>query len=311
LTDFDTDYDDDAILRLLNESLRDRFTHPLITARAGYWRQKALLSVEAGQPNYRIPYRAVDGIVEMVEIRDSEGSNFRSLVFQTQGRVYRYQGAGTPRVYAIDGDSINIRPTPSSSGATLRVTYFVTPPTLVAAQPDDVEPFGINNTPGYVNSVDTSTYEITLAALPTVETEAGPPVVNAGDLYAGCAIDIIRPNGTFELSLVQTLVDTVVGTVITVPVGTDLSRVQEGDRVRQAGTSDWPQLPLGLHQALVDYTVAVILIQKGDVERAKYFAQKADNAVDRVVDVMVPRAKAQPPSITPRFSFLRRGNRRY
>ena len=299
-TDEDPDYDDAAILRLLNKSLVERFTEAMITARSGYWRQKALIPITAGQPNYRVPRRAVNGIVEMVEIQDSTGGTFRMLAPMTPGRVYRYQGQGTPRAYAIDGDSINLRPEPTSAGATLRVTYFLSPSTLVA--PESI-------TAGYVQAVDVSGLGVTITTIPALRVDPGPPIVSvAGDLVNGTPVDIVRPDGTFELSLVAvpvTLVDPVSAYNITFPVGTDLSRVQVGDRMRQAGYSEWPMLPLGLHQALCDYTAAIVLLNKGDVEKAKLFAGKSDSAIDRVVDVVVPRAKAQPPTLTPRFSFLR------
>lgn len=300
-TDNDPDYDDAAILALLNSSLLDRFKAPMVTCRQGYWRQKKLITITAGQANYRVPRRTVDGVIEMVEIQDTSGGTFRPLVPQTQGQVYRYQRDGTPRAYAIDGDSINIRPTPTAT-ATLRVTYPLMPSTLVAPQAV---------TAGYIFSAP-SPGDLTLAmsATITVQVDPGPPRVDApGNLASSVAIDIVRADGTFELSLVG-VTQTLSTLTMTFPAGTDLSRVQVGDRVRQAGYSEWPCLPLGLHQALADYTAAVVLLNKGDLEKAKVFAGKASDAIERTVDVVTPRAKAQPPSLTPRYSYLRRGRGR-
>lgn len=299
----DPDYLDADILRLLNRALLDRFKHSLITSRQGFWRQKALIPITANQANYRVPRRAVDGIVEMVEIQYSAGGDFYPLTNRTPGQVTRNQGPGTPVAYAIDGDSINIRPTPTDASATLRVTYFLTPPTLVLPESNYLN--------GYVIGTNITNRTVNVANINvTIRDSAGPPPVGASAFIVGNhVLDIVRADGTYETSLVEVANSGVASNVISFPVGTDISRVQYGDRVRQAGYSEWPQLPEGLHQALADYTAGVVLLNKGDREKAKDFAGKAADAIDRTVDVITPRAKAQQPTLTPRYSFLRRGRR--
>ena len=301
IRDADPDYTSAVILRLGDRCLIENFAETVLKTRQGFWRQTVAYSVTAGQATYRLPRRALGGIIETAEIQYGSSGDFVPLVPVTPGRKYQRQTGARVHNYSLDGDDLTLRPTPTSTH-TLRITYFLRPPTLQAAQA---------TTAGYVTDVDTSARTVTMSANTTQVADPGPPLITAvGALASGTPVDIVRPSGRFELSLVDGS-QTLSGLVLTFAAGTDLSRVAVGDRVRQAGYSDWPQLPLEQHQALADYTAAVIASNKGDHEKAKLLAGRASAAQNRMVSVSVPRAQAQSPALISRHSFLRQRTRRW
>ena len=71
----------------------------------------------------------------------------------------------------------------------------------------------------------------------------------------------------------------------------DVTRISVGDYVRRPDQAVFPMLPKELHRPLCDYVAAMILVSKGDKEKAGILSQKAQSGIDRVVSMAQPRIR--------------------
>lgn len=150
--DSDTDYTDTRIRLELSNTLKDEFGPMVVNARdgagarTGYWMKQLATTTTSGRSHYRLPYRALAGVAEAIELSDALSANYQLL-----------------------GDQIVFVSVPTV-GSTLLVTYYIRPSTLVAEQ-----------TIGKVLSVDTAAGSVIVNSLPLDRVTAA--TVLTGDKF--------------------------------------------------------------------------------------------------------------------------------
>lgn len=287
LPDNDEDWTDTQILQEAYDALLDRFAQPISALRNGGWLHRVQLSTTNGQAFYRIPPRSVVQGLEKLEMSSDNGASWWQLNVLTDSQATDYMSNNTnqPSWYAYESDGVILYPTPSGSFL-VRFSYYLRPNQLIAV-------------------VD----EGTVFAVGTTDiTVVGDP----GTLLADTTtMDVINTTGWNEVASVE-MPYTAIAPLgfglfqVTVPAGTDLTRVIAGQVVRVPDTTDQIPLPVELHSALVAYTAAVILVAKGDGEKAGQCSSKAESAIKRIVDACIPRNKSKPYSFQTKSTYLRR-----
>jgi len=300
LADSDEDWTPTQILREATQCLYERFTQPIVTARSGYWLQVREVLTIPGQSFYRIPPRAVVQGFElfcMTPSTSTNPTNWRQLAILTNAQSVEYMGqtggGSVPSYFSLETDGVVLYPTPQEA-MPLHVKYYLRPGELVEVPTYD----------GYIVRPETA----------QVTTLAEPDITNL-PWEAGSYVDIVNTNGTSEAIAVNLLIADVIQGVgqsivyLTEPL-TD-RQVQQVNATGRAtmvtrGTLWSIPLPQELHSALVSYTAAVILVDKGDAEKAAQLVSRCEAAVKAILDVMTPRGKTRPFVFKTRNSFLRR-----
>jgi hypothetical protein len=285
-------YTDQIILDELNDALRSIYEDVVTIPRQGHWMKQYLFNSIAGQSISRITPRAVVGGVEKVEIGPVGGTLYAlDQVTENHAQFYESFGGqtGTPLYYCIRGDQVEFLPA-FNAIMTVRVTYYVRPSLLVTPQ---VTP----STNGLVTNVVVATRVVTVSTIPTIRS-TGAAIVT------GNQVDVIHPNGTFELALVgdTTNAPTVAGVTITFPVGTDVSEIQNGDFVRGAAETDWPPVPEEFHRTVADTASVKIMLQMNMVAKAGALASSVSGDLERFRKLIeAPRTRRQPKRVGARL----------
>ncbi len=284
-------YTDARLLLEATDTVRTVFGEPILSARQGYWlhREEQAMTTTIGNA-YRIPHRSMVNGLKHVEAADSD-DKFYSLRPAKESELGRITEAGEPALYDIEADYIRIYPPLANDNFTLRLSYYLRHPQLVAVQTDGE----ITAISGQVLSVN---------VIPDDQV-ASTSIVN-GDL-----VDVIKGNGSHDIPVVGASI-TISSLDITIAAAVDVGRVAVGDFVRFAQQSDWPMLPQDFHRTLADATAVVILTDMGAVGKAAALAQKVSNDIDRLKTMIQPRNKHADRVIRPQHrAFRNRTGRRW
>jgi len=276
-----------VLLSEMTDKLQTVFEDIVVKARAGYWLQNTITTTVAGQSRYRVPPRAVVGGLEKVEIAESATGPWMKIaeVPASIEQDYRQNNAGTPWVFTMAGDAVDVIPTPPA-GMRLRLTYYIRPSQLIPVQPVGV-------TAGVITAVNTTARTIVVTALPSSYASGTFTAFVAPGTYT---IDVVSATGWHELQLASETA-TLAGTTFTCTTGGDMSRIAVGDYVRAADQSEWPCLPDDFHRCLADATAVKILIELNLVEKSAVLAANNGNDLQRFKSLLVPRVKAEPKQI--------------
>lgn len=268
----DPTYTSTVILDEASQALIERFAEPVSKLRQGYWLHVQETATDVLANFVRIPPRALVQGLEKVEISEDNGANYKPLgiLTQLQSGSLSPTEVGPPTHYTLEGDCIRLFPYPQSTSYLIRFTYYLRPPALVAYAASCV----VSSSFFYAITVNTN-----------------PSLLG---ITAGSTVDIQNADGSHELAVVGATVTSVTGVgpyVINLDTEVETGRVRAGDIVRPADQAVYPMLPKELHRPLADYVAAVILTSKGDAEKASNLANKANNGIERVVNMANPRNK--------------------
>lgn len=289
IPDDDEDYSVADILALATQVLYERFG----TAIGPSWRQGNYLltlsgSFTVGNPFVRIPPRAIVNGLETYEVSVDNGVNwFQPSVLSTT-EVPDYDGPNdVPRWFTYVGDSLQTVPAPNQAYR-YRLKYYIRPSVLVTAQ-TALPVVGKTTTQVQVNG-DPTTQLTGFTTFDVVNRTGGCEVVAAEVPFTGI---VSLGGGNFGLN---------------VPAGTDLNRIVTGSvqSIRKPDTTDFIPVPAELVNSVVCWTTAAYLLNKGDKDQAAEFFAKAEGTYKRVMDAVIPRTKARPPTFQTRNTFLRR-----
>lgn len=193
--------------------------------------------------------------------------------------------------YEILGDVVSFDSQPNA-GAWILWTYYLRPSALHQFQ-----------TAGAVTAVDTDLLTVTVNSLPVNRS-------TASTIASGDYLDIVHPNGSHELALVNCQ-STIASTTLTFPDGTDLQDVEVGDYVRSADQSDWPCLAQEYHECLCVLTAARIWRAKGNEGKARALeaqavgTEAAPGDLMRFANQLEPRVKDANEACVPSFGMIR------
>ncbi len=289
LGDTDEDYPSSEILLEGTQALYERYTEPMSSLRQGYWLHRIQASSVQGQNMYRLPPRAIVQGLESISVSTDQGNSWRLMSIVTDLEATNMLNAtqqGVPGWFRLQSDCVYMYPTPVN-GLLFRYTYYLRPSQLIAT---------VNT--GVVVSWNSTSI-----------TVSGDP--NAY-ITVGSTMDVVNTTGCNEVAMVNVPVTNVTSLGLGLYridvnfTGLDPSRLVQGQVVRAPDTTDQIPLPLELHDSLVAWTSAVILLSRGDSDKAGQLSAKADSAIKRIMTSAQPRIKDRPPVFKTRNSFLRR-----
>lgn len=281
-------YTQAIVLNELNDKLQSVFEDIVVKARSGYWLHEFVYTV-ASSARFRIPPRAVVGGLEKVEVSTAaSGQPFSKLteVPASVAQDYEQLTTGTPRVFTVQGDQVELIPQPVA-GSVVRMTYYIRPSRLV---PEQSNPNATQR--GRITAVNVGARTVTVNALPFDQSLTVPVAITS----ALQTVDIVHPDGWHELSLVGAS-QTISGLVLTLGGTDSLSDVQVGDFVRVADQTDWPCLPDDFHRSLCDATAVKILLEMNVSDKATVLAASNNSELERFRSLLLPRVKSEPKQI--------------
>lgn len=292
--DTDENITEDFILQQGYLALLERFTQPTITLRNGSWLQRYDLTLSPNISLYRIPPRSISQGLEKFEIAVNNPGTAATTLYAlmnvlTNIQSTDYEGvhySGRPQAFTYQADLIKVYPPPSNSWPA-HIWYYLRPSQLVTT----------TTTSGVITAIVANgdgTYNCTFAST---------------SFYAASGTcDLQLTKGNCEVFVVDTTYTKVSGTVLQITLTEEQASlvVLNSTCVNINDTTKYIQLPQELANALVSYTGAVILAEKGDTEKAQIFTQKCDTAIKNIVDVELPRSKGQPSLFKTRNTYLRR-----
>jgi len=286
-----TAYTDARLLIEMNDKLLSVFGDGVLKARSGYWAKELIATTMIGKSRYRIPPRSCVGGCEKIEVADSAGGSWYRLKEVPLAEFQLYEGPiagqlGQPLVYTIQGDQVILAPTPGAS-APLRWTYYIRPSKLVPQQ--STTNFG-GVVRGRITAINTTARTLTVNALPFDQLVDPPAAITSGSQL----IDVVHPNGWFELALVDAP-QTFAGLVFTVGGTASMADIELGDFVRVADQTDWPCLPEDYHRTLADITAAKVMVERGVPNDA--LVTNTVHDLERFRSSIVPRVKSEPKTV--------------
>lgn len=215
---------------------------------------------------YRLPSRAVGGVLRMVSLVDSNGAMLGTLNRIEPERIADYPTSGTLAGFYIRNNAVVLVPSSSSTAATLRMTYFIRPNQLVSS---GTQP---------ITAINTSTKTV------TVSTTSG--------FSTSTPVDLVANTPGFESLAVDLTPSAVGGTTVTFSstLPTDLA---VGDHLCLAGQSPIPQVPEVYHPILAQRVACAYLEASGAPELAAAAArlQKMEEAAGILIS---PRSPGNP-----------------
>lgn len=293
------DFPDSRILQELTERHCQLMGDEEIRAHAGYGVQTQTLVCVAGVNEYPVPARALGGAFEKLEVRASGQQRWHPLVREdvSGSEFFDLAGAaaGTPRRYSVRDGFVALYP-PPVAGLPLRFTFYIRPSQIVEQQSKG--PQSDPGKRGLIIDKDVVLRTVTVNQLPWDQLATIP-----GPIARFAPIDIVRPNGTFALSMYS-----VIQTYPTIPAipptdphvltlsGTDsMQRVSIGDYVRAEDQTDWPMgLPQESHRMVANRAAMEIARDIGIDEKIAALKVVTDQDLARFRRARSPQVKGQP-----------------
>jgi hypothetical protein len=293
----DEDFNDTQLRVEASNCLWEHFSQPIVTTRSGYWLIQQTITTTSGKSFYRIPPRAVVQGLELFCMQPTAGTEgWYQLTVLTSSQAVPYlqaQGTGTPSAFSFESDGIVLYPTPAQSFS-LQFRFYLRPAALASV-------------PAYSGVISSA-----VSASQLIVTCTDP---NVTPWSAGSLVDIRNTNGTCEAVAIDVPVASVTdGTnIATINLSTPLT-ADQFSRLRADGTmavmsadTSWViPLPFEMLSALAAYTAAVVLVNKGDAEKAAQLVSRCEANIKAAVDLATPRIKTKPFNFISSSSYLRR-----
>lgn len=254
------------IVDYLNDEMESVLVPLLMSVREEFFVTYTDSDITASTTSFAIPSTAIGQRLRDVVLVDTSGS---STVYTNLPRLTLEQIAsetGATRGFHIIGNTVELYPSDAFIGLTIRLYYFKRPNRLV-----------IESATGQIQSINTGTNTLTLAALPNSWTTSN-------------TVDGIAANQPFNTVASGLTVSNISGFEITV---SDVSALQVNDYIALEGTSPFAQLPTEAHQLLVQGTKVQMLESQGDTEGWKIAKVKYDATMKSLINTITPRVDGQ------------------
>lgn len=246
----------------------------------------------ANQPQYRVPPRAVGGVLRLVVWLDNSGNGV-PMSWEGLDTVDVFGAArfalGEPPTFTVMGDQVVLMPPPASSSGTLRLYYYPRPGRLIPTS-EAMQITAINTTTGVLDGnaptawTTSDSYDI-VSNFPTFQTlkfDLTPDAVTSGTSVEIDPLDF--PEAPLELA--------------------------EEDWVTLSHETPIPQIPPELHKALALFVAADCLEDMGDPRWQGKIA-KAQRVLDNGINLLSPRVQGQARVVINRHSPLRSSRGRF
>ena len=261
---------DADLLAHADSEMRDTLVPLMLGVQEELYQRVFDTTLVSGTAAYRINKRAAISRLNTVQLINSDNSG-HNLERLDPKRVLELglvaTTTGTPSAYYLEGSRLVLYPTPGAG--TLRVRAFVRPGRLALAAATGSKSITA------VSGTAATTYVLTIASGHGWTTSTPIDVVSGTPSFECVALDA-TPTATDATSV------TITGSAFTTAPAI-------GDYVCAPDTSPFIQLPVELHPALYELTVARLLRSLGHLKEAKAHADEAERLVSIGIQALTPR----------------------
>lgn len=247
------------------------------------------VSVTAGTAAYRINKRAALSRINTVQWVNADGTGYNLQRYepkQVAELCLLTTASGQPMGYYLEGSRVVLYPSPGGSG-TLRIRAFVRPGRLALIV--DSQSTGL--------AISAVSVGATLTTLTTAAHGIGSTAVR----------DVVSSTPSFEHLVVDGTATQTAATTVTIPNSSFSSPPIVGDSLCVSDVSQYIQLPVELHPALIELTVARVLRALGKRSEAADHAEEAQRLVTVGIQALTPRVSTADRKIVGGPHFRKRG----
>ncbi len=251
--------------------LRDTLVPLMLGVREEFYERVFDITATAGVAAYRINKRAALSRLNTVQWVGDDSSLYNLVRFDPKqvADLRLLAGAtGQPNGYYLEGSRVVLWPSPAGSG-TIRVRAFVRPGRLALLAATG------SKAATTVTGTAATSYVLTVASGHGWTTSTPIDVVSGTPSFEYLALDV-TPTATDA-------------TTITLPGSAFSTAPAVGDYVCAPDTSPFIQLPVELHPALTELTVARVLRALGKASEAADHANEAQRLVSIGIQGLTPR----------------------
>jgi len=282
---------DADILAHADAELRDTLVPLMLGVREELYQRVFDVPVVAGTAAYRINKRAALSRINTVQWINGDGSGFNLSRFepkQIAELCLLSTATGQPYAYYLEGSRVVLYPSPGGTG-TLRIRAFVRPGRLI------------------LTTEASSTLAISAvsvgATLTTITTAAHGITTTA-------VRDVIAGTPSFEHLAVDATATQTAATTVTLPNVSFSTPPAVGDYIGLSDVTPMIQLPVELHPALVELTIARLLRALGKSSEAADHSAEAQRMVAVGIQALTPRVDTADRKILGGPHYRNRGARR-
>ncbi len=244
-------------LTILNESLQTQVLPLMLQLSEEYLLQDKDYTISSSAV-YRIPKRAIGAKLRDVKVYDSSG-NYTNLY-----RLVEEDRSSNNTGYYISRNKIEL--SSSITSGTLRLTYFLQPPTLVAT-----------SSCGQITSIDTNNNQVVVSSAPST-------------FITDAEVDIIQNSNPHDVISFENTISAISGTTITFN-STLPSDLTVGDWVCISGQAPVALIPTELENVLVQSALCLCLSAKKD-KSVEFETQKLEQLKNTMINLLDPRVES-------------------
>lgn len=270
---------DADILRVADEELRTRITPLVVASRQEWWVVVGRTALTANQQVYKIPRRAVGGRLRELQIQRSDGT-FRNLKRLELEESYRYNqtSTGEPEAFWIKGEAVYLWPKPATTSGHLRFDFMARPGRLTSTSPTNYAISQITDLPANEVYLYTTTAPVTVGEIGYVD------IVRAGSGFSYLSVDVYGESVSGPIFQVYSKYD----------LPDDYTSFIQGDYCFPSDQCFVVPLPAELHGVFVNFTVAALKRQLGDLQSAQVFEATAQKMAADSLQTFEPRSDGEP-----------------
>lgn len=258
----------DNIVSYASDTLQGTVVGMIISVMEDFFVTQTDTPVVSGTSEYRMPQRAVGGMlrdVVMVDVNGNEVDVPRIQPEVVKTGAFTRNGGYLAGILVRDDKVILVPTEQPFLNMTLRFKWMRRPNDLI-----------ITSKAGKIVAVNVGANQVTLQSTPSFFTTS-------------MTYDIIRGTPIFTSEGDDLTVTNISGNTVTfsvLPSGTTV-----GSYLSEAGTSPIPQIPYEAHQALAALTAATMLDATGDKKNAEVIDAKGRDLIDTFLKTVSPRVE--------------------
>lgn len=278
----DSRFTTDRMLSLLTAEMQGAIAPMVHAAKSDHGVVPYTLAATAGASRYSLPPSAFANTLRDVFWISADGrASPLHQISAADSRTYtlRNETASRPEYFVLQGSTVMLYPTPSTSG-TLAMPYYARPAELVLAS-------SVVRIPT-VTAHTGNAYTFTFVGTPPAALQV-----------ASVVVDVVRGTPGFE-----TVANGVTASVTQPSPGTWVYQlsceetISVGDYICPAGQSPVPQIPVELFPLLHARVAYVAVPSTGDnSQAANALASQVEDLTRRAVDLLRPRVESASPTV--------------
>lgn len=253
---------DEDILALANEEMSSNLIPWLLKASEEHLTVKKDVLLVSGTSKYQLPARSAG--MKLRDVQIVQGSNVRSL-----RRLFVEDRTGDDYGFFLEGNEVEVQPTPTGDGSYLRFTFHRSASNLVSIL-----------SVARINAISGS--DVTVDSLPSAVSAADTiDLIPATSPFYSLADDV-EITGTSGLTL----------TLSSIP-----ANLAEGDYVCVSGETPLVQLPKEITPLLVSMVIVRVHEALGKTDQMKISMQDVDMQKNNLQELISPRIDGEPKKI--------------